>query len=158
MSEAHYTVHTDGACSGNPGPGGWAFEARSNADPAIIQRSGSDPDTTNQRMEVTAALQALTFFTDDTPANITIVTDSEYVQKGSTEWLANWKAKGWRTSSKKPVANLNLWQQIDAVLVRRKLRGLTQEFKWVKGHANDDHNNSVDQLAVMASHRARAMR
>ena len=133
------TLYTDGACDPNPGPGGWAalllFGDRQKA---LI---GSDPNTTNNRMELQAVIAGLEALTR--PCRVRLYTDSEYVHKGVTEYLARWKAKGWRTSAKAPVANRELWEALDATLQRHVI-----EWHWVKGHAGDPHNEEVDRLAT----------
>jgi len=131
-------IYTDGACQGNPGPGGWGcyfvFED------AKLELFGGCIDTTNNRMELQAAIEALKALKES--FSVTLLSDSQYVIKGMTEWLANWKKKGWTTSSKKQVANRDLWEELD------KLSQLHQvEWKWVKGHADDAGNIKADELA-----------
>ncbi len=133
------TIYTDGACDPNPGPGGWAAVLQFGD--AEKELTGSEPHTTNNRMELQAVIAALTAL--KVPCRVTLHTDSTYVQKGVSEYLARWKAKGWLTSDKKAVANQDLWQQLDAALQRH-----TIEWRWVKGHAGDPLNERVDQLAV----------
>lgn len=134
-------IYTDGACRGNPGPGGWAW-----AVDAENFGSGYHPATTNQRMELTAAARAV----DAHEGPIVIVSDSTYVVKCfNDEWWRGWKKRGWKNSKKEPVANRDLWEPfIEAVLNRGDVT-----FKWVKGHSNDPMNNLADELAVEASHR-----
>ena len=132
------TIWTDGACSGNPGPGGWG---------AVLRLAGADrelkggaPDTTNNRMELTAAISALR--TLDEPSDVDIHTDSQYVRGGITGWMTGWKRNGWRTADRKPVKNMELWQQLDAATTRHKIR-----WHWVKGHAGHPENERADLLA-----------
>lgn len=134
-------VYTDGACSGNPGPGGWAWAVAPKGDPS---RSGSEGHTTNQRMEILAALDAIREFADD-PRTIVVVSDSAYVVKCFTEnWWKGWLARGWRNSQRQPVANRDLWEPlIELVNSRGRV-----EFEWVKGHSGDPMNDLVDALAV----------
>ena len=132
------TLFTDGACSGNPGPGGWGVlmiygEARKTL-------NGGEAQTTNNRMELTAAIQALESLTR--PCAVDLYTDSQYVRQGITQWMHGWKRNGWKTADKKPVKNADLWQRLDDVVKRH-----TVEFHWVKGHAGHPENEEVDQLA-----------
>ena len=133
---------TDGACSGNPGPGGWAAILKYNAHKKEIW--GSEPQTTNNRMELKAAVEGLRLLKER--CKVTIVTDSEYVRKGITEWIHGWKRNNWRTSDKKPVKNQDLWEELDAQVARHDAT-----WKWVKGHADHPDNNRCDELAVIAS-------
>jgi ribonuclease HI len=136
-------VYTDGACDPNPGPGGWAAVLRFDAPAAAHEKvlTGAEPRTTNNRMELQAVIAALT--TLKKPCRVSLHTDSQYVQKGVTAYLARWKAKGWQTADKKAVANQDLWQALDEALQRHQI-----EWVWVKGHAGDPLNERVDQLAV----------
>ena len=132
------TLFTDGACSGNPGPGGWGVlmiygETRKTL-------NGGEAQTTNNRMELTAAIQALESLTR--PCSVDLYTDSQYVRQGITQWMHGWKRNGWKTVDKKPVKNADLWQRLDDVVKRH-----TVEFHWVKGHAGHPENEEVDQLA-----------
>jgi ribonuclease HI len=134
----HVIVFTDGACSGNPGPGGWG---------AILkfgelekELKGGERNTTNNRMELMAAISALEALKK--PAVVDLTTDSQYVRQGITSWIHNWKKNGWRTSDKKPVKNVDLWQRLDAALQQHQVR-----FHWVKGHAGHNENERADQLA-----------
>lgn len=138
------TVHifTDGACSGNPGPGGWGALIRAGAHEKEL--SGGDPHTTNNRMELTAAIRALQALTR--PCKVVLHTDSQYVVKGITEWLPGWKRKGWKNSQNKPVENRELWEELDAATKPHKI-----DWVWVKGHAGHAENERVDQLAVKES-------
>ncbi len=132
------TIYTDGACKGNPGPGGWgAWLASGGHDKELF---GGEPNTTNNRMELTAVIEALASL--KRTCDVTIHTDSEYVRKGITEWIHGWKKRGWTTADRKPVKNAELWQRLDAL---RKLHQV--EWRWVKGHAGDPGNERADALA-----------
>ncbi|MFM2262104.1 MAG: ribonuclease [Pseudomonadota bacterium] len=133
-------VYTDGACKGNPGPGGWGVLLQSGA--AERELFGGEPVTTNNRMELTAVIEALRAL--KRPCHVKFYLDSEYVRKGVTEWVAGWKARGWVTASKQPVKNLDLWQALDA-LVNQSEHKL--EWHWVKGHAGNPGNERADALA-----------
>ncbi len=135
------TIYTDGACRGNPGPGGWG---------AILQHGdrerelyGAEKDTTNNRMELMAAIRALEEL--KRPCDVTLTTDSQYVKKGITEWLASWKRRGWKTADKKPVKNQELWQRLEKATEKHKIH-----WKWVKGHSGHPENERVDELANLA--------
>jgi ribonuclease HI len=140
---AELFAYTDGACSGNPGPGGWGvlLVAR-DGDTVLKERSlsGGAPDTTNNRMELLAAINALE--TLDRPSTLTVVTDSAYVKGGITEWIENWKRRGWKTATKKPVKNEDLWQRLDTAQARHQVT-----WEWVKGHAGHPENEKADELA-----------
>jgi ribonuclease HI len=140
-------IFTDGACLGNPGPGGYAAVITIACDEQIIV--GRDRSTTNNKMEMTAAIKALEAVSKDLP--IVIHSDSQYVIKGATEWLRGWKAKGWRKADGKPVMNQDLWMQMDALMVGRQIT-----WKWVKGHAGHPENERVDSLANWEAVRAAA--
>ena len=137
-------AYTDGACSGNPGPGGWGvlLQAR-DGDRVLRERelSGGEAQTTNNRMELMAAITALE--TLDRPSTITIVTDSAYVKGGITEWIDGWKRRGWKTAAKKPVKNEDLWRRLDEAVARHD----QVTWKWVKGHAGHPENERADELA-----------
>ncbi len=135
-------VITDGACSGNPGPGGWAAILRYNHHEKELW--GSQPHTTNNRMEITAALEALRSLKES--CEIEVVTDSEYLKKGITEWIHGWKRKGWMTAAKKPVINQDLWKALDEQVRRHKTTWV-----WTKGHASHADNNRCDELATRAA-------
>ena len=144
-----YRVYTDGACSGNPGPGGWGVVIVH--DNQIDKFDGHDPQTTNNRMELTAAIKALESARKD--ESLYLYTDSTYLQKGITEWIVNWKKNNWINSSKKPVSNKDLWIKIDQLNLE-----LDIEWKWVKAHQTDDsddtfYNNMADELATGAIHK-----
>ena len=134
----HVEIFTDGACRGNPGPGGWGAILRyQNVEKAFY---GGEKDTTNNRMELTAAIEGLKALKDS--CEITLTTDSEYVRRGITEWMANWKARGWKTAAKKPVKNVDLWQALEKEASRHKV-----SWHWVKGHSGHRENELADQLA-----------
>jgi len=134
-------IFTDGACSGNPGPGGWGALLR--CDGTEKEMSGGENLTTNNRMELMAAIKALESLTR--PSQVRLYTDSQYVQKGISEWLAGWVKKGWKTADKKPVKNADLWQRLDAARAGHKV-----DFIWVRGHNGHEENERVDRLAVEA--------
>lgn len=131
-------IWTDGACSGNPGPGGWGAVVR--IDGVETELSGGEPATTNNRMELMGAIAALESLPDGSAA--TLHTDSQYVKNGLTSWIHGWKRNGWRTASREPVKNVDLWQRLDAAAGKHKI-----EWKWVKGHAGDVMNERADGLA-----------
>jgi ribonuclease HI len=134
----HIEIFTDGACRGNPGPGGWGALIRyKNIEKEFY---GGEQQTTNNRMELTAAIEGLKAVKDR--CEISLTTDSQYVRKGITEWLTNWKAKGWKTASKKPVKNVDLWQALDEQAARHNV-----QWHWVKGHSGHRENELADQLA-----------
>lgn len=137
----HVEIFTDGACSGNPGPGGWGAILRMGEHEKLL--SGSEAQTTNNRMELMAVIAALEALKK--PCRVTITTDSQYVMKGMTEWLPGWKRKNWRTAAKKPVKNAELWQRLDAAQSMHEL-----EWQWVRGHSGHPENERADQLAVAA--------
>jgi ribonuclease HI len=134
-------IHTDGACRGNPGPGGWGALLSWNG--TRKELSGGEPATTNNRMELMAAIMGLAAL--KRPSVATVQTDSQYVIKGITEWLPAWKARGWRTADKKPVKNQDLWEKLDQVAGQHTLK-----WQWVKGHSGDPGNERVDELANLA--------
>ena len=134
----HVHIYTDGACSGNPGPGGWGALLKYGSREKEL--SGSEADTTNNRMELTAAIRALETLKQS--CRVDLYTDSEYVRRGITEWISNWKRRGWRTAGKKPVKNKDLWQALDAAVRPHKI-----EWHWVRGHAGHRENERVDRLA-----------
>lgn len=133
-------IYTDGACKGNPGPGGWGVLLLS--DGTEKELFGGELGTTNNRMEMMAVIQALQAL--KRPCAVTLYLDSQYVLKGITEWLPGWKAKGWRTASKQPVKNVELWQQLDELVHKG---GHTIDWKWVRGHNGDPGNERADELA-----------
>ena len=131
-------IFTDGACRGNPGPGGWGVLLRYNGTEKSLH--GGELNTTNNRMELTAAIESLKAL--NKPCEVVLTTDSEYVRKGITEWLANWKKRGWKTAAKKPVKNADLWQSLDQQAQRHQI-----DWRWVKGHSGHRENEIADQLA-----------
>lgn len=141
MSDGVVRLYTDGACSGNPGPGGWGVVMRWNGHEKEL--SGHEEDTTNNRMELTAVIKGLEAL--NKPCTVEVYTDSKYVQQGVTEWLAGWKAKGWKTAAKKPVKNQDLWQELDELQAAHKI-----SYHWVKGHAGHPENERADSLATSA--------
>lgn len=143
----HIEIYTDGACKGNPGPGGWGVLLKAGA----IEKElfGGELGTTNNRMEMTAVIEALAAL--KRPCEVTLHLDSQYVLKGITEWLPGWKAKGWRTASKQPVKNADLWQKLDALVATS---GHKIDWRWVRGHAGDPGNERADALANLGVERA----
>ncbi len=131
-------VYTDGACSGNPGPGGWGALILHNREEKEL--CGGETETTNNRMEMTAAIRALEYLPQG--SQLTLHTDSTYVMKGMTEWIEGWKARGWKNSQKKPVKNKDLWLLLDELVATHKIT-----WKWVKGHAGNAGNERADALA-----------
>src|SRR5712691_1202491 len=140
------TIFTDGACLGNPGPGGWGVILRSGA--VEKELSGCDPATTNNRMELQAAIEGLSALTE--PCDVDLYTDSQYVRNGMHTWLANWKRNGWRTADRKPVKNVDLWQRLDQLVGAHQVR-----WHWVRGHDGHPENERCDALANAAAMRAR---
>ena len=134
-------IFTDGACSGNPGPGGWAAILRSGKHESEL--SGGQVQTTNNRMELTAVIEGLRALKK--PSQVSIYTDSRYVMDGASKWLPGWKRNGWKTADKKPVKNEDLWRQLDAEIARHKL-----EWQWVPGHSGHPENERADLLARSA--------
>ena len=140
---AELFAYTDGSCSGNPGPGGWGVLLQASQAGKIVKErelSGGDAATTNNQMELMAAIMALE--TLDRASTLTIVTDSTYVKNGVTQWIHGWKRNGWRTSAKKPVKNVELWQRLDLAQSRHQVT-----WEWVKGHAEHPENERADELA-----------
>ena len=131
-------LYTDGACRGNPGPGGWGVLMRYGGHEKTLH--GGEPDTTNNRMELMAAIRGLEAL--NRPCRVRLTTDSQYVMKGVTEWMANWKRNGWKTAARKPVKNADLWQRLDRALARHQV-----EWEWVRGHAGHAGNELADALA-----------
>lgn len=141
MADQKVVIYTDGGCRGNPGPGGWG---------AILQFGdhekemyGYEAETTNNRMELTAAIKALQVLTR--PCNVELTTDSQYVRQGITDWMEGWKQRGWKTASKKPVKNKDLWQQLDDAVQRHNIN-----WHWIKGHSGHQGNERADELANRA--------
>ena len=136
-------AYTDGACSGNPGPGGWgALLIAKDGDTLLKSRElfGGERNTTNNRMELLAAINALNAL--EMPSTITVVTDSVYVKDGITKWIFGWKSRGWKTAAKKPVKNVELWRDLDAATRRHSVT-----WEWIKGHAGHEENEKADELA-----------
>jgi len=133
------TIHTDGACSGNPGPGGWGAILEWNGHRKELK--GGEADTTNNRMEMMAAIQALEAL-KKADRSVILITDSVYLRDGITKWIHGWKKRGWKTADKKPVKNVDLWQRLDELT-----RSHTIDWRWVKGHAGDPGNERADELA-----------
>lgn len=134
-------IYTDGACRGNPGPGGWGVVLRYQGNLKTL--NGFDPETTNNRMELTAVIEGLRALTRS--CDIELHTDSKYVMQGVNEWLSKWKSNGWKTAAKKPVKNIDLWQQLDDEVARHEI-----DWNWVKGHSGIEDNEFADQLANAA--------
>ncbi len=137
------SLFTDGACSGNPGPGGWAFILRHPASASEIEDNGGERQTTNNRMELTAAIRGLERLTR--PSVVDLYSDSQYVLNGLREWMASWKRRGWKTAAKKPVKNEDLWRRLDELIAGHEIR-----FHWVEGHAGHPENERCDAMAVAA--------
>jgi len=142
-AKPHVHIYTDGACLGNPGPGGWAALLRSNGHEKELV--GAASRTTNNRMEMRAAINALNAL--NRPCIVTIHTDSQYLRQGITQWVKNWQRNGWKTASKKPVKNKDLWQALLKAIEPHEVR-----WEWVKGHAGHEENERVDALASEAAH------
>jgi ribonuclease HI len=138
------TLYTDGACKGNPGPGGWGALLQATTDQGVTERAlcGGERETTNNRMEMMAVIEGLSALTK--PCEVTLYLDSKYVLQGITEWIVGWKARGWKTAAKQPVKNVDLWQRLDAVVSNS---GHKINWQWVKGHAGNAGNERADQLA-----------
>jgi len=144
--EAPLKIYTDGGCSGNPGPGGWAYviiKQTFQGEQIITQNMGAEKETTNNRMELTAVIEALRALKaqENVPRHICVYTDSQYVQKGISEWIHGWKRNSWRTSDKKPVKNQELWMELDALAA-----DFVINWEWVKGHAGNEHNERCDRM------------
>ncbi len=131
-------IYTDGACRGNPGPGGWGVLLRYEGSEKTLH--GGEMNTTNNRMELMAAIHALEAL--KRPCSVDLTTDSQYLRKGVTEWMADWKRRGWKTAAKKPVKNRDLWERLDALVARHDIR-----WHWVRGHSGHSENETVDALA-----------
>ena len=146
MSDTTVEIFTDGACSGNPGPGGWGAILRYGATEKEL--CGGERETTNNRMELMAAIAALEAL--KRPSQVRLTTDSTYVKNGITQWLPNWKRRNWRTADKKPVKNVDLWQRLEAAVAQHQV-----EWAWVKGHAGHPENERADELARLGVAQAR---
>jgi ribonuclease HI len=148
--EASLKIYTDGGCSGNPGPGGWAFVMvldTFQGGKILTEQSGGEKDTTNNRMELTAVIESLRALKTmvNVPRQVAIYTDSQYVQKGITQWINNWKRNAWRTSDKKPVKNQDLWIELDSLAGEFPLK-----WEWVRGHAGHEYNERCDRMTQEA--------
>ncbi len=140
-------IYTDGGCSGNPGPGGWAFAVSEN-EKIVYSQSGGEKETTNNKMELTAVINALKYVLDKGERECTLLTDSQYVKNGITVWIKSWKKNGWRTSSKSPVKNVEYWLELDALNNK-----LSVNWSWVKGHAGIEGNEECDRLVRLETQR-----
>ncbi|MEO1582944.1 MAG: ribonuclease HI [Planctomycetota bacterium] len=136
-------LYTDGACSGNPGPGGWGLVLRHPSSGKEVERSGAEADTTNNRMELTAVIEGLRLLTRR--SRVELYSDSKYVLDGLESWIAGWKRRGWKTATKKPVKNEALWRELDELASRHEV-----SFHWIRGHAGHPENERADGLAVAA--------
>lgn len=141
MKKETINIYTDGACFGNPGPGGWGVIISFNQ--KEVELSGGETDTTNNRMELTATIEALKQI--KTPSDIVITTDSKYVLEGITKWMVNWKNNKWKTAAKKPVKNVDLWMKLDKLTTPHNIK-----WKWIKGHSGHPENERCDELAKAA--------
>jgi len=139
--KSHVLIHTDGACRGNPGPGGWGAVLEARGQTRTL--NGYEAETTNNRMELTAVIRALGAL--KRPCRVELVTDSRYVMQGINEWLDKWKRNGWKTAARKPVKNVDLWQRLDEEAGRHDIH-----WRWVKGHSGDAGNERADELANQA--------
>ena len=149
MNDDVVEIWTDGACKGNPGPGGWGVLMRAGGHEKTLH--GGEAQTTNNRMELLAVIEALRALRR--PCRVVLHTDSQYVHKGITEWLANWKRRGWRTADRQPVKNADLWQMLDAAAAGHEI-----SWRWERGHAGDPGNERADQLANLGVEQARRAR
>jgi len=147
MEVEEVDIYTDGACSGNPGPGGWGALLRAGLQEKEL--CGGEASTTNNRMELTAVIRALEVL--KRPVSVRVHTDSQYVQKGISEWIHNWKRRGWKTADRQPVKNVDLWQELDALAAKHSI-----EWRWVKGHAGHVDNERADELARRGMQQGRA--
>lgn len=146
----HVMLFTDGACSGNPGPGGWAYILRHPATGKEKEESGGEAMTTNNKMELTAVIRGLEALRG--ASRVEVYSDSQYVLKGLNEWMADWIARGWRTAAKKPVKNVELWQELDELVRTHEI-----SYHWVRGHTDHPENIRCDELAVAAARQAGGM-
>jgi ribonuclease HI len=147
--ESHFELFADGACSGNPGPGGWGFVLRNKGSGQETEKSGGEPMTTNNRMELISVIQGLG--TTPPGSQVLVTTDSNYVAKGISEWMAGWKSRGWKRMEggrPKPLKNAELWQELDQLVGERKVK-----VQWVRGHAGHAENERCDEMAVAAYQR-----
>lgn len=148
QQQLHVELYTDGACSGNPGPGGWAYILKHPASGAVREDSGGEASTTNNRMELLSVIRGLESL--DRPCRVDLYSDSQYVVNGLNEWLDGWKAKNWRNSKREPVKNMELWQQLDEL---RRVHTIISH--WIKGHNEHPENERCDKLAVAACERVK---
>jgi len=151
MADVSFKIYTDGGCSGNPGPGGWAYvmvQQTFQGVQIVAKEKGSQKDTTNNRMELTAVIMALRALKTMTnvPRQVAVLTDSQYVQRGITEWIRNWKRNAWKTADKKPVKNQDLWMELDSLAGD----GGALQWEWVKGHAGNEYNEMCDAMTQKA--------
>lgn len=146
LPEVH--LFTDGACLGNPGPGGWAYILRHPGSGKQVEHGGREQETTNNRMELTAVIRALESLTR--PSKVKLIGDSQYVLLGLTEWMPGWKKRGWRKSNKAPVLNVDLWQRLDELLAEHDL-----QIEWVRGHSGHPENERCDEMATAEARQAR---
>jgi ribonuclease HI len=142
-------LYTDGACSGNPGPGGWAYILKHPASASVREASGGEPQTTNNRMELQAVIEGLSALKRSSV--VELYSDSQYVLNGLREWMKSWKARGWRTADKKPVKNQDLWEALDVLAAKHQIT-----FHWIRGHNEHPENERCDQMAVAAIKSMRA--
>jgi len=150
MTETSLRIYTDGGCSGNPGPGGWAYvmvQQTFQGEQMLAKNKGSEKGTTNNRMELTAVIMALRALKtmSGVPRQAAVITDSQYVQKGITEWIRKWKLNDWKTADKKPVKNQDLWMELDVLASEFPLK-----WEWVKGHAGNKYNEMCDEMTQEA--------
>ncbi|MDR0443905.1 MAG: ribonuclease HI [Treponema sp.] len=148
--EASLKIYTDGGCSGNPGPGGWAYimvQETFQGEKIIASNLGGEKETTNNRMELTAVIESLRALKimDNVPQQAAVCTDSQYVQKGITEWIVTWKRNSWRTSDKKPVKNKDLWVELDSIAGELMLKH-ELKWEWVRGHSGNEYNERCDSM------------
>lgn len=149
----NFFLFTDGGCHGNPGPGGWAWRLVDRSNTVVAERYGSESTTTNNKMELAAVINGLQEVhnrinsqeIDGDAEVVEVVTDSQYVRQGITDWIKRWRVNGWQTSAKKPVKNRELWQRLDEVNSK-----VSPRWRWVKGHAGDEHNEACDRLVQQA--------
>ena len=144
---AHVELYTDGACSGNPGPGGWGYILKHPASGKVREAAGAEAQTTNNRMELTAVIEGLSALSR--PSIVELYSDSQYVLNGLKTWLADWKKRGWKTAAKKPVKNDDLWRRLDELIASHDVR-----FHWIRGHRGHPENERADALAVSAREQA----
>jgi ribonuclease HI len=157
--ETALTIYTDGGCSGNPGPGGWAYvlvPENSRGSTILAEQYGGEKKTTNNRMELRAVIESLKAvkILDNVQGKVVLYTDSQYVQKGITDWIRKWKQNAWQTSDKKPVKNKDLWMELDTLIGELKHQGTELGWKWIRGHAGNEYNERCDRMTQEAIRRA----